>query len=235
MRVERASNLGIVVQARTTSARLPDKINATLYDGASVLDTVLSRLQYLPDFDVIPKTYVAVPESGTSLQTKHTVEKWRAEYFVCPEHEAAQNDVYGRFRHLFATYGIDACVRITADCPLICPSLILDCVTLWNTRKWDYVATDGIGGVDVEVFDVAGWLLYPPLTRDDHEHVTPRYARTCASTGRSLILDLNRGQENWPKMSVDTPEDLERVRGFLEDKGIAFSYDDLVSYLNEAV
>lgn len=233
MRFQRASNMGIVVQARTTSARFPNKINTQLYAGMTVLDIVLLRLQSLCDFDVIPKVYVAAPESGTSLKVRQTAEKWGAEYFVCPEHFAAQNDVYGRFKHLFATYGLDACVRVTADCPLICTSLVRDCVTLWNTGQWDYVATDGISGVDVEVFDVDGWLQSPPLTRDDHEHVTPRYARTCTALGRGLVLDLNRGMENWPKMSIDTPEDLECVRAFLRDKGVAFSYDDLVSYFNE--
>lgn len=232
-RVQRASNMGVIVQARTTSARFPDKISQTLFAGMSVLDTVLFRLSLEPSDFEMPKVYLAVPETGTSPQTVCTADKFGAEYFVCPTHFAEENDVWGRFKHLIATYKLDAVVRITADCPLICTSLIRDCVVLWNTGQWDYVATDGISGVDVEVFDVAGWLERPPLTRDDFEHVTPRYSRYCANRGRGLFLELNPGQVEWSKMSIDTPKDLENVNKFLEEYGLAFSYIELVRYLND--
>jgi len=118
----------------------------------------------------------------------HDVEIW--DWF--PE-----EDVLSRYYYCAAEYDADVIVRITSDCPLIDPCVIDTALMFYFTHPYKYVCFAPVDGQDVEVF--SRFLLneaYSNATDSyDREHITPYMKRVT-------------------KISVDTKEDLKKVREF---------------------
>jgi len=123
-----------------------------------------------------------------------------------------EKNVLKRYYDCASYYGANIIVRITSDCPLVMPNTIDECVHFREILNMDYVAAiepNYPDGLDVEVF------TYDTLERadaettkdSDKEHVTP-YMRS--NSFNHVYLDYWEG--NMDKVSVDTIQDLERVR-----------------------
>ena len=128
-----------------------------------------------------------------------------------------EDDVLSRFGAVSREYPADFYARITADCPLLDPR-VCEKVIKAGIESGVYTSNDVSrsgypDGLDCEVFP------RELLLRADRE-VADFYARhhVCpwmADQGEVLVCV---GAEHWhpDKISVDTPEDLERVRRILE-------------------
>lgn len=198
-----------IIQARLNSSRFPRKTLADI-GGKPLIAHVVERVKCV---EGLADLALAVPYSES--QTFRGLN-------IAPIYEGPPDDVLTRFattaRH-FA--GIDAVLRITGDCALWCPDVgakLLD--GLDNARHIDYYSNDvdvsGYpDGFDVELISMAALLdadryAFQPY---DREHVTPwirRYARKCFTM-------YARDQQHSSalqglKLSVDTQEDLDRVR-----------------------
>ena len=112
-----------------------------------------------------------------------------------PEFIGDEEDVLKRYYDCAVKYDADIVVRITSDCPLIDPCAIDIAIHYYLTHPYNYVCFAPVDGSDVEVFgrfllNEAHWNTKDPY---DREHVTPYMRRAT-------------------KLSVDTKEDLRRVR-----------------------
>ena len=144
----------IVIQARTGSTRFPNKINQ-LIGGRRMLDVVIDRAR------------------ATGL-------KWllaRPEDFpMIPE-----DDVLGRFAQLLRECDpeatrFDPVIRLTADCPLLDSTHILNVLALYRLGQYALVGTGPEwDGLDVEVISRTGLAqAHVSATEPRHrEHVTP--------------------------------------------------------------
>ncbi len=127
----------------------------------------------------------------------------------------------GRYHACADEAGADPIVRITADCPLIDPDIIDQVVSRFREGAFDYVSNtlprSFPDGLDVEVFsrkalDEAHEQARHP---DLREHVTLYIngRRPALPKGRfrlgSVVNDQDLSAIQW---SVNTPEELERVR-----------------------
>ena len=131
--------------------------------------------------------------------------------------EGSENDVLSRYMKLSNS---DYVCRITADCPLIPPFIISKIITLAVMNRYDYVSNvderfrTTVDGWDCEVISqrALAYLNEYALLKEDREHVTTFLRRSPPPwliQGASVnFLDLS----DYPKLSVDTEEDLERVR-----------------------
>ena len=192
------------LQARRTSTRLPDKIYKDL-NGAPVLYHAINRAKVAGLVDdviiVSPHELPDVPEGVDCFV-------WR---------EGSESDVLGRFHAAANLYKPDYVVRLTADCPLLDPHLIDYVVD--HAKGFDYcsnvLAPTFPDGVDVEVVPVETLtLLNKVVTNPYHrEHVftmlrgmmpDPKPFKFC-----SVESAINYSHI---KISVDTKEDLEKVR-----------------------
>lgn len=106
-----------------------------------------------------------------------------------------EKNVLERYYKCACEYEADTIVRITADCPLIDPLVINMALEYKDASGLDYVCFAPVDGMDVEVFTFRMLeKAYKEATEDyDKEHVTP-YIRKIT------------------KLSVDTMDDLKRVR-----------------------
>ncbi len=216
-----------IIQARTGSIRLPNKVLCDLI-GQPVLVRVVERTRRatLVDETVVATTLEAADEAIEALCRQRGYSCFRGSLY----------DVLDRYYRAAKQFAADVVVRITADCPLIDPDVIDETILKFCRRRVDFAAnrlpppwhrTYPIG-LDVEVCTFAAleraWReATQPFQR---EHVMPYLYEGAPETNtvstkdvlvqsprgfRILVVhhDPDYGALRW---AVDTPEDLEAMR-----------------------
>ena len=132
-------------------------------------------------------------------------------------------------------------VRITADCPLIEPTVVDRCITtLRADPTLDYVSNcqhrTYPRGLDVEAIRASALTAAhrEATSPSDREHVTPYVWR---QPQRFHLADLTDTSDNSDlRWTVDTPEDLELIRRIydaLYPTNPHFDYSDALRYVRE--
>jgi spore coat polysaccharide biosynthesis protein SpsF (cytidylyltransferase family) len=133
--------------------------------------------------------------------------------------EGPEHDVLARYYAALERHTPDYVVRITGDCPLIPDFLIAKHITTAIKGRYDYVSNvdeetrTAIDGHDCEVVSarLLGWLHGAAEEAGDREHVTLMARREPPDWAvRGAVLNYH--DQSHVKLSVDTPEDLARVR-----------------------
>lgn len=161
-----------IVQARTGSTRLPNKIFLKL-GTKTVLDMVLERLGQSKR---INRIVVASPASAEN----DVIEKYVTEnYPAVNVSRGSEQDVLDRYYQAATTNRADYVVRITSDCPFIDPDVVDTVIGALVNSDADYAA-NVLGkrtyprGLDVEAFTYEALKRMWTETQDpeDREHVT---------------------------------------------------------------
>ena len=222
----------IIVQARMGSTRLPGKVMRTLA-GRPMLDHVLDRLERVAGADEV---VVATTEQEHDQAIVDLVGARPSIGLFC----GSEHDVLARYHAAAQQYGADVVVRITADCPLIAPSVVDRCIEVFRSRAGsiDYVTT-GMRrtyprGLDTEVLNFQALdAAHREATEDwDREHVTAFvYKRPERFRLLSVEDDADHSHLRW---TVDTPEDFEfvsRIYDALYSSNPRFDYHDVLALL----
>jgi spore coat polysaccharide biosynthesis protein SpsF (cytidylyltransferase family) len=195
-----------VIQARLGSTRFFRKALADLA-GKPVIQHVVDRAKQI---DGVGEVVVAWP----AIDFGHVPHLGVAQCFVA----GREVDVLGRYARVVERYPeAEVIVRITGDCPLLDPAIAEEVIALLDSdRDAEYasnIAPGYVDGEDVEVFSRAAleWAAREATDLYDREHVTPWIRRHCKT---ATLLPATSNAK--PKTSIDTPEDLERVRAMLE-------------------
>src|SRR3990172_3802823 len=205
----------IGVQARTTSKRFPEKVFALL-GGKPVLNhmiktcetTVTYMNRYANKTGITVKFALLVPKGD------EIVKRYSHRTTIL---EGSEEDVLSRYYSAAQSEQADFIVRLTADCPLIPSYVISKHIKTATKNLYDYVSNvdedlrTAADGFDCEVmsYGLLEWLNKNAQDKD-REHVTtlshrdpPHWARIGHIIGFHDLSGM--------KLSVDTPEDLERV------------------------
>jgi spore coat polysaccharide biosynthesis protein SpsF len=216
-----------IVQARTTSTRLPGKVLSDI-EGLPMLAHVLRRARASGVDDVV----VASTMNAADDPVVEIARSEGARWFRGDEY-----DVLARYAGAARDAGAEVVVRITADCPLLDPE-VLDRVVEGLDADADYASnvldrTFPVG-LDVEAMrretlDRIDVLARSPQAR---EHVTwfLREERPELFVRRSIVDDANNSDL---RFTVDTDEDLEVVRRLYRELRLLEaprSYRDVVAY-----
>lgn len=196
-----------IVQSRLGSSRLPGKALMALA-GRPMLDHVLERAKAINGIDevILATTYTDRDSALISLAEARGLRTWTG----------SEWDVLGRVRDAASWAGADIVMRLTGDCPLLCPLAAARVLDLFRAMApggyaWNDTARSGYpDGMDVEVFSRALLEVAADraLEKADREHVTPYIRRITNQTATVRpAIDLTR-----LKLSVDRAEDLDRVR-----------------------
>lgn len=208
----------IGIQARSTSERLPNKVFELIGNKPMlkhVVDSCCYSAAYLNKLSHKTMTSVGValliPENDP-IGEHHL---FRNTQIV----RGSESDVLSRYYLALTRLKPDYIVRVTGDCPLIPPYLISKMVKLTLLNKYDYLsnvepeARTAIDGFDCEVISSKAleWLNETATEKYDREHVTPliRTSPPSWASRAQVISNLNFSDV---KLSVDTQEDLDRVR-----------------------
>jgi spore coat polysaccharide biosynthesis protein SpsF len=178
-----------------TSTRFPGKILKKV-GSKSVLQHVWERTKEAKKVDEV---VIASPHGIPGFKT-----------FIPPK-EVKESDVLSRIYLCAKEHKADLVVRITADCPLLDPYWIDFCIDVIKWGKYDFVCNTPYcpDGLDVEVYTMEALTKATREATDpkDREHCHPYIRRN------GKIAEV-KGVLNYAhiKLSIDTPEDLERVR-----------------------
>ncbi|UCX05361.1 cytidylyltransferase domain-containing protein [Shewanella glacialimarina] len=206
-----------ITQARMGSSRLPGKVLAPI-NGRPMLEYHIGRVKQSTLVDI---HIIATTTESTDQPIVDYCEANQQPYFCGDEH-----DVLDRFYHAALTAEAtdeDIIIRLTGDCPLICPSLIDEAVK--QHRQGDMSQYTHISlayfprGFDVEVFSMASLLnaYKEATTQPQREHVTLYlYSKPDAH-----IVPIETGQLAWGqfRLCVDEQDDLHLVEQLIEHLG----------------
>ena len=198
---------GIIIQARTSSTRLPRKILKELPygSGITVLEQVIKRCK--------------LSKLAGEIIIATTKDKEDAEIVKVAENEGVghfrgdRDDVLSRYYLSARENNLDVIVRITSDCPCIDPEIVDLVIQRHVNEKADYTSNALIftypQGLDVEVFNFNVLKkAYESAKKDyEKEHVTP-YIYENQNIFKCLSIEASR--EHYApdiRITIDTEED----------------------------
>ena len=207
----------IAIQARSSSTRLPRKCFEPLgpkrlldhvLDACGRAEKYLNKYTNVKNFTV--STILLIPENDPIKKGFHS----QVEILEGPEF-----DVLTRFALAYKKLNPDYICRITGDCPLIPPFVISKHISLAVIKKYDYISNVdeqcrlSLDGVDCEVMSrkMFEWLHENANDPMEREHVTI-LARTNPPKWAKMAFTASFFDQSAIKLSVDTKEDLEKVR-----------------------
>jgi spore coat polysaccharide biosynthesis protein SpsF (cytidylyltransferase family) len=216
----------IGIQARSTSKRFPGKVFEKI-DGREILQHVLDSCEesslYINKYSdknrIKVSTVILVPEND------EIVHKYRYKTVVF---EGPEEDVLGRYYKMYQAMNPDYIVRVTSDCPLLPSYIISKHINIATKGNYDYVSNIDenlrtcVDGHDVEVMSrrALEWLNTAATWEAEREHVTPLLRSKSIPSNFKVGHVIGHLYQPNLKLSVDTPEDLERVRReYAEVKG----------------
>ena len=217
-------DLGIaaIVAARMGSSRLPGKMMLDIA-GKPMLWHVLDRVRQAK---LVTEVVLA---TSTDPRNQSLVEL--AENMSIRTYSGSENDVLGRYVEACAE-NTNTVVRITGDCPCIDPAVIDSALAFFFAGDYDVVTNRSSypDGLDVEVLRVSvlRWMNQCVKNPKHREHVT-----SFLYSGEVIELSIGRMLHDYDisllKLSVDTQEDLDRVRGVYEKLGSTFCLEDILA------
>lgn len=201
-----------LVQARMGSTRLPGKALADI-GGKPVLGRVIDRLE-LCDED-LGRIIVATSAKAADNAIADLCLLLGVDCYRSSEHDVL-NRFYRAAVHHQASEPDDVIVRITADCPLLCPDLLAATIRLLRATEADYVGAAGAPvGFGQEAFTFAAleraWL--EATLPEDREHVVT-YIEGQPDEFRVAYVeaeDWMRSRSHW-RFTLDEQGDLDWLR-----------------------
>jgi len=219
--------INAVIQARVGSTRFPGKVLEDL-GGRPVLEWVVRAARSATQIDTV------VVATSTKAADDDVAEL--AENLGVAVVRGSEDDVLSRFVAALDAHPADAIVRLTADCPLLDPTLIDAVAGAWvASPTHDYVSTVLVRclprGMDVELV-TAGALRAVDRTAVGHDriHVTSGlYAQPSAYRLLGLCVTP---PANDLRVTLDTREDLALLRALVAELSDAPpSWRDVVAVL----
>jgi spore coat polysaccharide biosynthesis protein SpsF len=218
-----------VVQARMGSTRLPGKVLLDV-GGKTVLAHCVERAARARRVDEVVVATSELERDDVIVEACSGMD--------VPSHRGSEDDVLARVIGAARSHGAGIVVRLTADCPLLDPHWIDECIDVLRAENLDWVANDGAGymrGYDVEAVRMAA---LEQAERDatlpyHRSHVTPYlYEPPTASAFRTRRLD-------WPidgspyRMTLDAEADLTVIRAVYEALAPldpSFGYEEVIRF-----
>lgn len=178
----------IIVQARMGSTRFPGKVMADC-NGTPMIGALLKRLEEARH--VAENLIVVIPAADADSELGGYLYNETDWEVVATGND---QDLASMFARAMADYPATAFCRICGDSPLADPVDVK--ITIRTHEKSKSLLTFG-GYPGTGAVEVVNWKLFqkclPRFTKEDREHVTTYFKRTCG-------------------LVVDAPEDFERIK-----------------------
>ena len=154
--------IGVVVQARMGSTRLPGKTMKPIA-GQPMISHIIERFKRMAAADVV---VLAVTDTGADRSLAAVAEESCVEFFTGPE-----EDVLGRYYAAARQFGLDQIYRATGDNPLVDPAEQDRLVRFHCAGDYEYSETlttypKGLGG---EIFSREGLERCWQISTEPHQ------------------------------------------------------------------
>ena len=195
----------LIIQARSGSKRLKNKVFLKLHKDISILDLILKRVS---NSKLVDKIILAVPRKDKKKFDKVNLKNPINIFY------GSEKNVLKRYFEAAKKINPLNIVRITSDCPFIDSRLIDKVLKIHSTLKNHYTSTDNRSfpdGQDIEVFTYRSFKKVYSLCKksDQKEHVTRFYYET--NFFKTYILKSKKNYSNI-RITIDYPSDLIYLR-----------------------
>ncbi len=227
--------IGIIIQARMGSTRLPGKVLKFLDKDEKVLDILIKRMKMCKQVDEI--IIATTPEKQNSLIIE-VVKTHNVSYFI-----GSEKNVLERYYKCAKENTIDVVIRITSDCPFVDPKIVDDMIDFYLHNNYDYIkniheSTNFPRGFDVEIFrySVLEKVYSLAKTKPEKEHVT-YYIYTHPDDFKIFYYNIeNLKNFDQLRLTIDEKEDLILCREIYkklkeQDKLFDFSIYDILKII----
>lgn len=218
-----------IVQARTSSSRLPGKVLKPL----AGMPMILHQLERVARARTLDGVVVATSDDASDDELAQVLT--HAGYDIV---RGPLEDVLARFTLALDANQPDVVVRITADCPLISPTVIDLVVERFHASTSDYVSNTlqptYPDGLDVEVMTAEALLEAASASTDRHEreHVTLGIYRHPEKFRAENVVDPFGNDNSGMRWTVDNLDDFAFVSAVYEHLYPQhFDYDDILDLL----
>ncbi len=221
--------IGAIVQARTGSTRLPNKIFADIV-GMPLLWHVHNRLTHTK---FINQIIIATSDNKQDdiieeFATKNKISIYRG----------SETDVLTRFYEAAKIYNLDIIIRITADDPFKDPTLIDLAINKFLKYDLNFIFNNNPPsfpeGLDIEIFDISSLktAYFNANTLFEKEHVTQYFFKNLNDFKHlNISSNENNSKLRW---TIDNIEDLQMTNLIYERlyiKGKIFLYEDILNLI----
>lgn len=220
-----------IVEARTSSTRLPGKVTMDIGDSP-MLAMVIERLLMAQSVDAICVATTSSPRDDVIVDI--------AGDCGVSVYRGSEDDVLGRVLEAARSMGADIVAEVTADCPLVEPMIVDACVMGYLASDVHLSAVNVIErtfplGLDMKVFSTEFLAEVDRITEDpaDREHVS---LHMYEFPDRYRVMEfqapptLRRPHWRW---TVDEVADLEFMREVASHVGRLSSARIIVEFLDE--
>jgi spore coat polysaccharide biosynthesis protein SpsF len=224
-------NTVAIIQARTGSTRLPNKIFLKLAN-ASLLSHVVNRLRPSKEINKIVVATTTSPKDDG-------VEEWCVNNYV-DIFRGSEENVLDRYFQAAKEFNADIIIRVTADDPFKDYRLIDQAVQIIKDKNYDFVCNNNPvsfpEGLDVEVItmDALSKSFVNATSSFEKEHVT-QYIHLNKNLFK--IFNIHNDEElSHYRWTIDTEEDylfVKEVYGLLYKKDIIILPEDIYKLLRK--
>lgn len=170
-KIMKNQKIGVIVQARMGSTRLPGKVLKLLDKENTVLDVLLKRLKLSK---LVNEIIIATTPDKKNSSIIDIAEFHNVLYFI-----GSEDDVLSRYYYAAKKFNLDLIIRITSDCPFVDPKILDEMLKFYINNIFDYIKnfdekTHYTRGFEIEILSIIvlekvfSWAK-TPLER---EHVT---------------------------------------------------------------
>lgn len=215
----------VIIQARTQSTRLPNKVLALINDKPLIW-YIIERLK---SCERVEQIILATSNREEDKKLIEIANDCKVLSFVGDE-----NDVLSRFYQATLKFNADPIVRITGDCPLVDPDLLDKMLGFYLENNYDFVSNTIIptypDGLDIEIFSFKSLrkTFNEAKLKSEKEHVTPYIWK---NPGIFQLYNYRNKEElsNY-RWTVDEQLDLELIRQIYSNfkPKIIFSFQDVI-------
>ena len=230
------SSFGFIIEARSKSRRLPNKVLLKL-DNDTVLSFLTKRLK------LISKKYKAkiIVATTTEKEDLKIIKSLKGKKVFI--YRGSNNNVLDRVIKAANKYKIDSIIRVTSDCPLIDTDLIKQSIQIFLNNKADIVTNAHVrsypDGMDVEIIKLKALKKVFKLVKKDKEmleHLSLGFKKY--SRYFSIINLVAPSNMFFPEIGItlDEKEDyilIKKIVNFFEKRKKKFNCIDILNYLNK--
>ena len=231
-------NIGIVIQARMGSSRLPGKILKPFYENLSVLDILIEKLRTNFNIPIV---------LATSSNKEDEVLKTVAEKYGISFYQGDEENVLSRFIEVSERYNLDTIVRVCSDNPFFQIEYLKKIILEFKSYDVDYLSfQNGFGTPVIKThFGLFGEVVKSEALKKVAEntsetlyieHVT-NYIYTHPELFNIKLIDLPRflSKRKDLRFTMDDQEDYELLKKLYNKYHKEFnnSIEELVSFVDK--
>jgi spore coat polysaccharide biosynthesis protein SpsF (cytidylyltransferase family) len=212
--------VGIVIQARMGSTRLPGKVMMKIRNK-TIIEIIVERLKGIKNVDKIIL--------ATSKNAENNILEREAERLDIDCFRGSEENVLDRFYGVVQKFNLDIVVRVTGDCPLIDIGIIEEALEFFEEKKADIVSNTNKRtyphGLDFEIFTrkslEKAWRAEKERLGSNFDEVFVNPTEYIKKSGNFKHVNiLYKKDLSGIRITLDYPEDFEVIKKVYEKLSI---------------